>query len=546
MRDLDILVRATEADEAYRILVSLGYEPDRDPPPLDRHLPELRLPRRAGAVEVHTEALSFLGRHALTTEETFARAEPLAFEGTKVQMLLPEWHVLHGLLHHQLADRGHARRMLAIKGLWEFSSGGAEVSPEGWRAIIKHAETRGILEVLSSWAIQANRLFGLGVPSDLLEFEPGQRHAEATFRHAGNARVFRHVRFTADRLRLAFAAKTLAARYRPHFDGKPTAMRHLGFLLRRRAHAVARIISFRDVRDVARLSTFGLLAWTLPEPMWAPIARLFSRFRAATHSKRTRSETAQIASLLSPAAATSDPLSVAVANAANRYEAQFQYLRSWRPGGWNPQIELLGTSGVSDALDRGNGVVLWGGTFSFNNLVAKMAMHQLGLTVSGFSVPSHGFSNTHFGVRYLNRVCRDIEDRYLQERLMVEGREFAGALQHLRDCLKANQVVYFAVGGRGRRTAPAKLLGGQVSIATGPLFMARQAGASILPVYTFRKAPGHFEVTFGAPIEFPQDANGKVDYVRAVQAYANALVPFVLRDPAQWVGWHLTRSWDPW
>jgi hypothetical protein len=36
--------------------------------------------------------------------------------------------LLHGLLHHQLADRGHARHMLAIKGLWEFSRVGTEVS----------------------------------------------------------------------------------------------------------------------------------------------------------------------------------------------------------------------------------------------------------------------------------------------------------------------------------------------------------------------------------------------------------------------------------
>jgi lauroyl/myristoyl acyltransferase len=129
---------------------------------------------------------------------------------------------------------------------------------------------------------------------------------------------------------------------------------------------------------------------------------------------------------------------------------------------------------------------------------------------------------------------------------MVEGREFPAALQHLRDCLKANKAVYFAVGGRARRTATAKFLGGQIILATGPLFMAHEAGAAILPVHTFRQAPGRFEVTFGPPIEFLRDPNGKVHYGRAVQAYADALVPFVLRDPGQWCGWHLISSWDAW
>ena len=546
MRDLDILVRASEAESAYRILLSLGYQSDHDPPPLDRHLPELRLPRRAGAVEIHTEALSFPARHALTTEETFARAEPHAFEGTKFQMLSPEWHLWHGLLHHQLADRGHARRLLAIKGLWEFSRVGAEVSPQGWRAIIDHAEQSDGLDALSSWAIQANRLFGLTAPTDLLELEPGQKHAEATLRHARHVRVLRQAEFTADRLRLAFAPKTLTARYRPHGAGVTTALRHVGFLARRRGQAIARVVSLGDVGDVLKLGTFGVLSWTLPQTMWGPATRAYAGLHAALNPKRTHSETAQIASLIPTADLSIDPRRIRIGNRANTYEAQFEYLRSWRPGGWHPKIDLLGTSNVSDAMNKGRGVVLWGSNFTSNSLVAKMAMHRLGLAVSGFSVPSHGFSNTRFGIRYLNRICRDIEDRYLRERLMVEGREFGGALQHLRDCLQANQAVYFAVGGRGRRTATAKLLGGQIHMATGPLFMARQAGAAILPIHTFRKAPGHFEVTFGAPIEFQKEANGEVDYAHAVQAYADALVPFILFDPAQWIGWHLTRSWDPW
>ena len=252
MRDLDILVRASEAERAYRILLSLGYQSDHDPPPLDRHLPELRLPRRAGAVEIHTEALAFPARHALSTEETFKRAKSHVFEDTQLEMLSPEWHLLHGLLHHQLADRGHARRMLAIKGLWEFSRVGGDVSPEGWRAIIDNAEQRDVLDVLSSWAIQANRLFGLAAPSDLIELEPGQKHAEATFRHARIARVFRQAGFITDKLRLAFTPETLAVRYQLNRTGPPPALRHLGFLIRRRAQAIAGVVSLGDVRDVLR------------------------------------------------------------------------------------------------------------------------------------------------------------------------------------------------------------------------------------------------------------------------------------------------------
>ncbi len=212
MRDLDILVRASEANKADRILSALGYRPDHDPPSLGRHLPELRLPGRAGTIEIHTEALSFNARHALSTDEVWSRTETRSFAGTTFRALSPEWHLVHGLLHHQLANHGYARRMLALKGLWEFASVGGEISPPRWRVVIAHAEQRRILAMLSSWCIQAHRLFGLDAPQELLTSETGRNHADATFRNARRSQGMRQALFLADKLRFAFAPKTLALR----------------------------------------------------------------------------------------------------------------------------------------------------------------------------------------------------------------------------------------------------------------------------------------------------------------------------------------------
>ena len=70
--------------------------------------------------------------------------------------------------------------------------------------------------------------------------------------------------------------------------------------------------------------------------------------------------------------------------------------------------------------------------------------------------------------------------------------------------------------------------------------MGRTTGAAVLPVSTLRLAPGRFEVAIGAPIEVPDGADGKPDYAAAVQAYADWVTPFVLRDPGQWRGWRYT------
>ena len=236
MRDLDILVRSSEAQKANQILSSLGYRSDDDPPPLDRHLPELRLPGHAGTVEIHTEALSFNARFALSTEEVWRQTVTRKFDGATFLAPAPEWHLLHGLLHHQLADRGYARRMLALKGLWEFARVGEEISLSGWRTIIAHSKERRILAILSSWCIQANRLFGLAAaPQELLTLETGRKHADITFRRARTSHGLRQVFFLADKLRFAFAPKTLALRYGESGNAGSAALRHMAFLWRNRS-----------------------------------------------------------------------------------------------------------------------------------------------------------------------------------------------------------------------------------------------------------------------------------------------------------------------
>ena len=234
MRDIDILVRGSEAADANHILQSIGYRSDPDPPPLDRHLPELRFPGRRGAVEIHTEALAFSARRTLTTDEVWRHAEPRMFSGTSLLALPPEWHLFHGMLHHQIADQGHLRRLLAIKGLWEFAMVGRELSPQAWESIAEQAKDRDAIDVLTSWAVQANRLFGLKVAEALPISRQAMMHAEATFRRARAPYHIRWGYFIADRLRFAFNRETLAIRYRLKEGDSLTkaALNHVIFLMR--------------------------------------------------------------------------------------------------------------------------------------------------------------------------------------------------------------------------------------------------------------------------------------------------------------------------
>lgn len=303
-----------------------------------------------------------------------------------------------------------------------------------------------------------------------------------------------------------------------------------------------RMITTKDVFEVPRLLAQGVLAWTLPQAAWWPLSRLLGQLDVAMHPKRTHEEVARVEIAYAGTVLAREAYQLAVESWANRYEDRFHYLKAWQPGGWEPEIEIGGAEHVTAALKRGRGIVFLGGTFSFNHLITKMAFHRLGLQVSHFSRPTHGFSDTHFGVRYLNAICRVVEDRYLGERFISDVSATRETLRLMRARLMDNGCVSFTVGDRGRRTATASFLNARLVLATGPLAMAWSTGATMLPVFTLRKKSGRFEVTIGEPIAFMENAEGEADYEAALQTYADMVMPYALGDPGQWRGWRYVHS----
>lgn len=315
------------------------------------------------------------------------------------------------------------------------------------------------------------------------------------------------------------------------------------FVVRSR-RACKDFISVQDLYEIPRLMTLGVWAWILPETMWAPLSHRLAQLNVAMHPSRTRKEVEEVKAFLAEARCNTHR--VVVENWANRYEERLQYLRAWRPGGWTPKIDVTGEEHISAAFHKGHGIVFISGLFSFHWLIPKMALHRLGVQLTHFSVPLHGFSRTYFGVRFLNRFYRDIENRYIYERLITKPQNIPIALQRMRERLKANGAVHFAIGGRGRRTVAAMFLGSRIVIATGPFAMAHTMGAALLPLHVLRLAPTRFEVIVGRRIDILEDGDGNVGYAEAVQTYADAVAPYVLRDPGQWRGWHLLNVRKPW
>jgi hypothetical protein len=128
--------------------------------------------------------------------------------------------------------------------------------------------------------------------------------------------------------------------------------------------ALKGVIDAQDIAEVAKLSSQAVLAWSLPERAWWPVTRLLGRIEVTTHPKRTCREIADVEALLAGPEIAANPRRIVIENWANQYGERFQFLRAWRPGGWTPEIDIVGAGHVSAALARGRGVIFWGGNFS--------------------------------------------------------------------------------------------------------------------------------------------------------------------------------------
>jgi hypothetical protein len=98
-----------------------------------------------------------------------------------------------------------------IKALWEWTMLACEFTPDDWGTIRAHMHAARASDVLDSWLVQSQRLFGLSRFSGISAI--ARAHADATFRLAYKPYWIRRAIHLADQLRFSFARERLAGKY---------------------------------------------------------------------------------------------------------------------------------------------------------------------------------------------------------------------------------------------------------------------------------------------------------------------------------------------
>jgi predicted LPLAT superfamily acyltransferase len=317
----------------------------------------------------------------------------------------------------------------------------------------------------------------------------------------------------------------------------------MGAVRHRRRNLGARPLWERsDIAIAGSLLTLLPPAWLLPERSWFQLCRAICRVPGVvdrTTLDRTIHGIRGALAGIAPARAAAIALDLQAAV----YELRMQNLRSWRPGGWQPDITLQGEEHLARATARGKGVILWVAHFAFNSGITKMVLQRRGHRVSHLSRPEHGFSKTRFGIACLNPVRCVPEDRHLAERIVYERRAPSTAMRRMVRALSRGEIVSITAGAwEGSGLVEGSLLGGTLSIATGAPRLALLTGAELLPVFSIRTREGRFTTIIEAPIAVPPSATPDEACSGAVAEYLARHEPWIGQFPEQWRGWKEWRS----
>jgi len=292
-------------------------------------------------------------------------------------------------------------------------------------------------------------------------------------------------------------------------------------------------INARDLAISGLVSVLALAVMALSKARWPAFAERLARFMLARRGNLSPDERALIRIIVGDKSADWIDQTYWPKVLAHKYLSWMQILACHRPGGWRPNVRLVGKDHVDQALDGGRGVILFTATFAHRDLMAHAAFAEAGFAISHLSKDSHGFSGTRIGKRWLNPIYTSAEERYLRERMVFSGSDTKAVITKLRERLRQNAPIMITVTPLGRHVATLPFLGGQIHIATGGLNVACENDTPVLPVFTLRQPDGETTTCVGPPLDQPDGAERPEKIDAMLADYVSRLKENVLCHPDQ-------------
>ncbi len=309
-----------------------------------------------------------------------------------------------------------------------------------------------------------------------------------------------------------------------------TKVRHANWVGRMR-------IRTKDLLVPFYLAALSLVVCLVPRRYWPSVSRKCGSIVAALRHSFTRRNVSRIQTVLADHHIPATAREIEIERVSQECHDRLLILGQYRYPGWRPPLRLRGAEHLKSALTQGSGAVLWIHDCAGSRLLAKMALYEAGFYVSHLSRPTHGFIETEFGARFINRYWTRIEDRYLGERLMLYPGNHRPALDAMSQRLQDKQLVSTTVGPSAKRALELPFFSVHIKIPTAPIALAQKFSADLLPVFTKRSDGGGFEVIIDPPIWSAHTDLADQSIEKTAKLLTVDLIDFVAHHPGQWRGW---------
>lgn len=166
--DLDMLIPAERAADAFAALQAIGFQPSADDPPLPpshHHLPMLHDRQAGGGVELHTEVLKGESGEAVPTAWFDAGTRPAAFAGLRIRLPDVTRSVAHIIAHDQIFHGHRWARKFELRQLLDVTM--IRVRHEAtidWSELDRRFSQIGAGKVLAKYLALAETSFGQAAP----------------------------------------------------------------------------------------------------------------------------------------------------------------------------------------------------------------------------------------------------------------------------------------------------------------------------------------------------------------------------------------------
>jgi len=253
--------------------------------------------------------------------------------------------------------------------------------------------------------------------------------------------------------------------------------------------AKLRRFSNRDLRESLLLAFLLVVAATLPLASWAPICAWSSKLRLKRHLRKGFPRYAASVRAVLGDRVDAEALFKGLLAAVHR--RQLLLAAHITGHGWSPEIRLEGLEGLRAALRRGRGAIIWCDQFTAQTIIGKRALHEAGIEAHQVSVNFHGFSDTEFGLRFLNRPLIAVENRFLKSRVIFERGDAYQVTVRMQRMLRENGVLLMTNTTHAGTTFTEVDMGqtGWTQLASAPANFAARGGTALFAMSTFETVP---------------------------------------------------------